>query len=68
MKQSKNCSTRSYTNLKEEERRCEEDIRAQGREQNTHRPGVIPFPVPVSCPPHLSTECKACRTEVQCRG
>jgi hypothetical protein len=28
------------------------------REQNRHRPGVIPFPVPVSNPPHLSTKCR----------
>jgi hypothetical protein len=41
---------------KEEERRCREVIKAPGREQNTNRPCVIPFPVPVSCPPHLSTK------------
>jgi hypothetical protein len=43
---------------KREERWCKEVIRAQGREQNRHRPGESPFPVPVSCPPHLSVKCR----------
>lgn len=44
-------SRRSYsTSGESEERRCLEDIRAQGRARNRQdRPGEIPFPVPV-CP------------------
>jgi hypothetical protein len=51
-------SRRSYTTSKREERWCKEVIRAQGREQNRQRPGESPFPVPVSCPPHLSVKCR----------